>query len=93
MEGVKEKEQKLMYDLDFSFIEKMAERMQLNRHKYEVGNWMKPIPIEDLKQALFRHTIEIMKGNYDDEQIQGHLMAVAANSMMLYYQLNNHNKK
>ena len=61
--GFKESDDKLIYDIDFEYIKGMAERMQLNRDKYPVGNWTKPIDVESLKQALFRHTIEIMQGN------------------------------
>jgi len=65
----------------------MAERMQLNRDKYPVGNWKQKLDIEGLKQALFRHVIEIMKGNYSDEQLNGHLYAVGCNAFMIIEQL------
>lgn len=86
-QGVKEKDTKLIYDIDFNYIKLMAERMQLNRGKYPVGNWQKPINVEDLKQAMFRHCIEIMKGNYDDEQKYGHLVAMGCNAFMIIEQL------
>ena len=85
--GVKESESKLIYDIDFDYIRGMAERMQLNRDKYPVGNWKKPIDIESLKQALFRHTIEVMKNNYSDEQEFGHLYAIGCNAFMIIEQL------
>ena len=87
MSGYKETEKKLIYDIDFDYIKKMAERMQLNRDKYTVGNWKKPLQVEDLKQALFRHTMEIMKGNYSDEQEYGHLVALGCNAFMIIEQL------
>lgn len=87
MYGIKESNNKLTYDIDFDFIQRMAERMQRNKDKYPVGNWKKSIDIEELKQALFRHTIEIMQGNYNDEQHYGHLLAVACNAFMITYQL------
>jgi hypothetical protein len=86
-EGKKEVESKLIYDIDFKYITGMAERMQLNRHKYPVGNWQKPIEVESLKQALFRHVIEVMNGNYSDEQINGHLYAIGCNAFMILNQL------
>jgi hypothetical protein len=89
IEGIKETEKKLIYDIDFDYIKKMAERMQLNRDKYPVGNWQKPIDVETLKQALFRHCIEIMKGNYSDEQEFGHLVAMGCNAFMIIEQLKN----
>ena len=89
--GIKQTESKLIYDIDFEYIKGMAERMQLNRDKYPVGNWIKPIDIESLKQALFRHTIEIMQGNYSDEQKYGHLYAIGCNAFMIINQLKNEN--
>ena len=87
MSGYKETEKKLIYDIDFDYVKKMAERMQLNRDKYPVGNWKKPLQVEDLKQALFRHTMEIMKGSYSDEQEYGHLVALGCNAFMIIEQL------
>lgn len=85
--GIKETDKKLIYDIDFEYIKGMAERMQLNRDKYPVGNWTKPIDVESLKQALFRHTIEIMQDNYSDEQKFGHLYAIGCNAFMIINQL------
>lgn len=91
----KETEGKLFYELDFEFIEQMAERMQSNKDndKYEKWNWKKPMTpkgIEDLKQAMWRHIIEVMQGNYtDDGRIYGHLEAISNNAMMINYQLKN----
>jgi hypothetical protein len=87
MPGFKETEKKLIYDIDFDYIKKMAERMQLNRDKYPVGNWKKPLEVEDLKQALLRHCIEVMNGNYSDEQEFGHLVALGCNAFMIIEQL------
>lgn len=91
----KETEGKLFYELDFEFIEQMAERMSSNKdnEKYEIWNWKKPMPskgIENLKQAMWRHIIEVMQGNYaDDGRIYGHLEAISNNAMMINYQLKN----
>lgn len=87
MPGYKETEKKLIYDIDFDYVQKMAERMQFNRDKYPVGNWKQPLEVEDLKQALFRHTMEIMKGSYSDEQEFGHLVALGCNAFMIIEQL------
>ena len=85
----KETEGKLFYELDFEFITQMAERMASNKGKYEPYNWQKLDNIEDLKQSLFRHVLEIMNGNYeDDNRVKGHLEAVAINAMFINYQLN-----
>jgi hypothetical protein len=93
MSGIKETKDKLIYDIDFEYIKGMAERMQLNRDKYPVGNWQKPIDVNSLKHALFRHVIEIMQDNYSDEQEFGHLYAVGCNAFMIIEQLKNHKKR
>ncbi len=92
MSGIKETKDKLIYDIDFDYIKGMAERMQLNRGKYPVGNWQKPIDATSLKQALFRHVIEIMQGRYDDEQKFGHLYAIGCNAFMIIEQLKKQKK-
>ena len=86
--GKKELEGKLNYELDWEFITQMAEKMSLNKGKYEPYNWQKPIDVELLKQSLFRHVIEVMKGNYvDDNRELGHLESIALNAMFIHYQL------
>ena len=66
----------------------MAERMASNKGKYEPYNWHKLDNIADLKQSLFRHVLEVMKDNYqDDNRAKGHLEAVAINAMFINYQL------
>ena len=93
-EGIKEEQGKLFYELDFRFIEAMAKRMSENKgSKYPAWNWKKPIDIEGLSQANFRHTIEVMDGNYSDEDKEfDHVVALACNAMMIWYQLKHHNK-
>ena len=83
MEGIKEEEGKLEYEIDWEFVEGVAKRMSLNKGKYPPYNWKNAIDEEKLKNALSRHFIEVMKGNYDDEQEMGHLYALACNSMMI----------
>lgn len=88
--GIKESEGKLYYELSWEFIEQMAKRMSNNKSdKYPLYNWKKNINVEDLKQAINRHHIEVMKGNYKDgDEVLGHIVAYACNSMMLWEQLN-----
>ena len=84
----KEREGKLHYELDFDFITQIAERMASNKGKYKPYNWQKLDNIEDLKQSLFRHVLEVMKGNFEDDNREfGHLEAVAINAMFVNYQL------
>jgi len=87
--GKKETEGKLHYELSWEFIEEMAKRMANNKSdKYPLYNWKKPIDVEDLKDAINRHHIEVMKGNYKDgNEMLGHVVAYACNSMMLWEQL------
>lgn len=93
-QGFKDSKEKLNYELDWDFIEAMAKRMSSNKSIYPPYNWKKPMDIENLKQALFRHVIEIMKGNYDDDGMErAHFMSVALNAMMIDYQLRNNNNK
>lgn len=93
MNGYKETKDKLIYDIDFDYITGMAERMQMNRGKYAVGNWKQPLEVEGLKQALFRHVIAIMQDVYHDEQDFGHLYAVGCNAFMIIQQLKNERSK
>ena len=92
-EPYKEIEGKLYYELSWEFIEEMAKRMQYHKNgKYELYNWknklMTPKGIDDMKQAINRHHIEVMKGNYDDgEEFLGHIVSYATNSMILWEQL------
>ena len=86
-EAYKETANKLNYELDFNFITQLAERMAQNKHKYEPYNWQRLDNIEDLKQALYRHVMEVMKGNYeDDNRLFGHLESIALNAMFINYQ-------
>lgn len=85
--GVKEDNNKLSYELDWEFVEGVAQRMSMNKGKYEPFNWKKEMDISKLNQALARHFIEIQKGNYSDEQRYGHYYALACNAMMSIYQL------
>lgn len=94
MEGLKESENKLNYELDWDFIEEMAFRMSKNKGKYPPYNWKNSIELEKLKQSLFRHVKEIMSGNMKDDGDEfGHLAATALNAMFIYYQLKNKQTK
>jgi hypothetical protein len=84
---------KLYYEIDFNFIKQMAERMQSNKRnsKYDLWNWKKPMTpkgMDDLKQALLRHVLAVMEGDFDDDGREfGHLEAISNNAMMINYQL------
>lgn len=80
--GKKESENKLFYELDFEFITQIAERIAVNKNKYEKWNWKKPMDVELLKQALFRHTLAVMNG----DETEDHISAICVNAMMINYQ-------
>ena len=85
--GIKDTKEKLFYELSWEFIEEMARQMAANKgDKYPLFNWQKPIDPEQLKQAITRHFIELQKGNLHDDREFGHILALACNSMMLWYQ-------
>ena len=92
-EAYKETEGKLFYELDWSFITQMAERMTSNKKegKYSLWNWKKPMTpkgLENLKQATMRHLLEVMDGKYEDDGREfGHIEAISDNMMMINYQL------
>jgi hypothetical protein len=86
-DGVKEDKEKLYYELDWEFVEGMAERMNLNKGKYPRWNWMLGMDISRLNQAMIRHFVEIQKQNISDEQDYGHYYALACNAMMIIHQL------
>lgn len=90
MNWIKESTWKLSYELHRPFITAIAKRMSQNKGKYPPYNRQKPMDIEELKQALFRHTIEVMNWNYTDIEDYDHLQAIALNAMFIYYQLSNH---
>jgi len=91
---IKDSKDKLFYEIDWSFVKKMAERMALNKNnKYPVFNWKNGNNVEELKQAITRHFIEIQDKNYSDEQLYGHFVALACNSMMIVYQLEHSQKE
>ena len=93
MSGIKESKDKLHIEYYWKFLKKQMNRMGKNKNKYPKYNWKKPIEVEELKDALFRHTLEIMDNNYHDEGKHGHLLAVALNAMMISYQLKMKKKK
>jgi hypothetical protein len=85
---------KLNYELDWEFITLLAKRMEKGKEKYLPYSWKKSTNVENLKQALFRHVLEIMKCNYEDDgQEYGHLAAATANLMMIFNQLKSSQKE
>jgi len=92
--GKKESEGKLHVEYNWDFLESQFRRMGRNKIKYDEGNWTKPMDVNELKKALMRHTLEILKGNYEDDGDRlGHLSAIALNAMFLSYQIEKYKKQ
>jgi hypothetical protein len=86
--GIKESDGKLNIEYDWDFLKAQMNRMAKNKAKYPKYNWKKPMDIHQLKDALFRHTLEVMNDNFDDEGVEyDHLPAIALNALFIYYQL------
>ena len=88
---IKETIGKMIYEVDWEFIQSIAERMASNKGKYPPFNWMKEMDeeqIEDIKQATIRHFIEFAKGNFaDDGREFGHIEAIVCNLMIYLKQI------
>lgn len=88
-EGYKETEGKLDYsEINLELLDLMAKRFNKNKDKYPPGNMKKPIPLDGLLWAIFRHTRKILqpiKG--DPETTEDHLAAIGCNASMALDQL------
>jgi hypothetical protein len=92
-EGIKESEGKINVEYDWAFLKGQMNRMSKNKDKYPKNNWKKPMDVEQLKDAMFRHTLEVMDNNFEDDgDAMGHLYAISLNAMMIFTQLNNKNE-
>jgi hypothetical protein len=87
-EGIKDKDGKPTYELSVPFLKAMGERMAENKDKYPPYNWKKPMDKQELINAIWRHALEVLDSKFDDNgKANGHLAALACNSMMLHHQL------
>ena len=90
-EPIKESNNKLKYELDWRFVQQIAERMASNKSKYPPFNWKKEMSAEQLyeiKEATTRHFIEFIEGNYEDDGRElGHIEGIVCNLMIINYQL------
>jgi len=90
---IKDSHGKLFYEIDWRFIQQIAERMASNKGKYPVYNWKKPLEkyqLEEIKQATLRHFVEFLENNYEDDGREyGHIEAIVCNLMMYNYQIKN----
>lgn len=97
-EAYKDDNGKLFHEIDFMFIKDISERMASNKSngKYEPFNWKRPMSqegIEKILQAGWRHMLELMDGNYEDDgRPFGHLEGVVSNLMIANYHLRKRNE-
>lgn len=91
-EGIKDKNSKVSYkEIDFDFLDLMAGSMAKNKDKYPPFNWHKPIDKMDLVDAILRHTRKVKQPIEGDvESAEEHLVNIACNAQMLWYQYVNH---
>lgn len=92
MENIAKKENlnKLSYcDLPIEALESMAKVFLDSKKsgKYSRDNHFKPIKNTDLIDAIFRHTIELIKGNDLDESGNSHYAHIISNASMCEYHL------
>ncbi len=99
-QGVKESEGKISYqEINWDFVTAMAQRLNVNKTKYPVGNWKKEINLQEIEDALVRHVIKLVNPNPNDtndtddtddpENSLDHLAAIGVNCQILYYHLSN----
>lgn len=81
-------EGKLFWEMNWDYLEGVAKRMQANKgNKYEKFAWKKGVDIDEINQAILRHTVEIMKGNTTDDTEYGHYEALCCNAMLAVHEL------
>ena len=81
LNGYKESEGKLIYDVDWEFMKDIAIRMAQNKGKYEKYNWKKPIDLNQLDEAIERHWVSYKSGDLSED----HEIAIVCNIMMKRY--------
>lgn len=86
---MKETENKIDYsEINWDFIDKMAERMNKNKDKYPKYNFknMGPEHIPLLEQASVRHLRKMIQPIPNDlETYEDHLYALGCNAMLISY--------
>jgi hypothetical protein len=84
----KQTEGKLFWEMNWDYLQGVAKRMQANKgDKYEKFAWKKGVDVNELNQAILRHTVEIMKGNTIDDTEYGHYEALCCNAMLAVHEL------
>lgn len=84
----KQTEGKLFWEMNWDYLQGVAKRMQANKgDKYEKFAWKKGVNVDEINQAILRHTVEIMKGNTMDDTEYGHYEALCCNAMLAVHEL------
>ena len=96
--GYKEDNGKLLVEIDWVFVQDIAERMREGKldangnPKYQPYNWQDPnMDVQKLREANDRHWLKYKMGLQDED----HMMAIVSNMMMIRYherRLNNERK-
>lgn len=86
--STKQTEGKLFWEMNWDYLQGVAQRMQANKgDKYEKFAWKKGVNVDEINQAILRHTVEIMKGNTIDDTEYGHYEALCCNAMLAVHEL------
>lgn len=90
--GKKESEGKTVYsELDWDYIDSMADRMSDNKDKYPPKNWQKRMNVIKLAESSIRHARKILQTKENDpETAEDHAVALGCNGMIMAYQLKNY---
>ena len=72
--------------LYYPFLESVIRVMKLGKGRYGFENWKKPFDKTRLRNAMLRHAVADMKGEYiDPDSGEPHISHVVCNAMFLYY--------
>jgi len=73
-------------------VEDMVRALQIGVDKYGEKNYMKGLEPQRIMDAMMRHIVAIMNGEWIDESGNSHVGHVMANAMMLYEQRSSEDK-
>ncbi len=72
--------------LYYPFLESVIRVMKLGKDRYGYENWKKPFDKSRLRNALMRHVVADMKGEYiDRDSGEPHISHVVCNAMFIYF--------
>lgn len=72
--------------LYYPFLESVIRVMKLGKGRYGFENWKKPFDKTRLRNALMRHAVADMKGEYiDKDSGEPHISHIVCNAMFIYF--------